>query len=308
MKPSRTNPPSCTLHAPAKLNLCLDLLGKRADGFHELRTVMTTVGLRDTVRIESQETNRSITLTVDPASPTGDGMPTDGSNLVVRALELQRQEAGVESGARVELCKRIPHAAGLGGGSSDAAAALIAGNRIWSLGWPVPRLCELGARLGSDIPFFVQAIADPRASLALATGRGESVTPQRLDFPRRPVVVLKPEKGLSTAQVYQACEPGDYGNPAGEEPCESLLQALASRNPDKLRGRLTNQLQLAAFRVAPWLESVGRAFERCGCAIHQLSGSGSAYFGVTRTMSEAMRLAARLRAFRLGRVYLTTFG
>ncbi|QDT67545.1 4-diphosphocytidyl-2-C-methyl-D-erythritol kinase [Planctomycetes bacterium MalM25] len=306
-RPSRPNPLSCALHAPAKLNLCLELLGKRQDGFHELRTVMATLGLFDTLRFEANDSSDTITLAVDPTSPTGRGMPTDENNLIVKSLLKLRESAGVDRGAWVSLTKRIPHAAGLGGGSSDAAAALIAGNRIWSLGWSIDRLSELGGQLGSDIPFFVRALAEPRQTMALATGRGEKITPQRLSARRQPVVVLKPETGLATAEVYQACRPGDYGDSEGDR-CGSLLTALASGNSNKLRGCLTNTLQAAALRVAPWLGAIEGAFERCGCAVHQLSGSGSAYFGVTRTMSEARRLAARLRAFRLGRVYTTTFG
>lgn len=306
-QPSRTEPRSCTLHAPAKLNLCLELLGKRPDGFHQLRTVMATLGLGDTLRVETNDSTDAISLAIDPTSPTGDGVPTDASNLVVQALQRLREAAGVTSGACVSLVKRVPHAAGLGGGSSDAAAALIAGARTWSLGWSVERLSQLGAQLGSDIPFFVNAIAKPGHTVALATGRGEEITPGSPCARRRPVVLLKPERGLSTAKVYQACDPGDYGDPEGDR-CGSLLAALTSGIPTKLGGQLTNALQAAAFRVTPWLEEVQRAFDRCGFVAHQLSGSGSAYFGVTRTMSEARRLAARLRAFRLGRVYTTTFG
>ncbi len=305
-RPSRTTTP-CVLHAPAKLNLCLELLGKREDGFHELRTVMTTVRLADTLRVGSLSDSRHIGLEIDPASPRSVGVPTDRSNLIVRALELLQSEADVSSGATVRLFKRIPSQAGLGGGSSDAAAALIAGNRVWGLGWPIERLSDLAARLGSDIPFFVHALADPRSRAARAEGRGERITPVQQALSSQPVVILKPAEGLSTAQVFSRCQPGDYGSPE-EDRCRSVAQALSLGSLTALAGGLANHLQAAAMRVAPWLSAVRERFDSAGCAVHQLSGSGSAYFGLTRTPREARRLAARLRALRVGQVYTTAFG
>ncbi|TWT99257.1 4-diphosphocytidyl-2-C-methyl-D-erythritol kinase [Botrimarina colliarenosi] len=298
---------TCRLDAPAKLNLCLELLGRRDDGFHHLRSLMATIGLRDTLRVTAEAPGSPVTLKLLGAPHLTRGVPTDGSNLVVRALESLRQEAQIDRGASVQLTKRVPSQAGLGGGSSDAAAALVAGAHVWELGWPRERLMEIGGRLGSDIPFFVAAIADRRRRAAVVAGRGEQVTPTPW-VAGLPVVVVKPAGGLSTAAVYGRCQPEDYAGVEGRDRTNDAATALASGDWRRLATTLRNHLQPAAVRLAPWLEGVRRAFDRCGCAGHQLSGSGSAYFGLFPTMSEARRAAVRLRALRVGQTLATTIG
>lgn len=268
---------------------------------------MTTIRLCDTLRVEVSPGENGITLDLETASPQAAGVPTDGSNLIIQALEALRREAGVERGARVSLTKRIPSQAGLGGGSSDAAAALLAGNRVWGINWPIERLAELSSRLGSDIPFFVHSCGSDRPQAAVATGRGEKVAPIEHALRGQPVVVVKPDAGLSTAQVFGQCEPADYEF-NGVDRCQSVAEALAKGDLRALSRGLTNGLQAAAMRFAPWLGAVRESFESAGFAVHQLSGSGSAYFGLTRTHSEARRLAARLRALRVGQTYATAFG
>lgn len=298
------------MHAPAKLNLCLELLGKRSDGFHELRTVMASVRLFDTLRLRAIDGVPASSLSVVGSGTAG--VPVDRTNLVLRALDSLQAEAGVESGVEAQLVKRIPNQAGLGGGSSDAAAALVAADRVWGLGWSVDRLAEIGARIGSDIPFFVHVMKKAPAWAALATGRGERIT---TSSPQGglPVVIVKPPGGLSTAGVFAATKSGDWAggdDPAEAEPNGSLLTLAALGRGhwcDLARG-MRNQLQAAAERVAPWLRQLRERFDECGCEVHQLSGSGSAYFGLAGSMREAGRLAARLRALRVGRVYATVIG
>lgn len=297
-----------SVHAPAKLNLCLELLGKQDDGFHRLRTVMATVGWCDTVRVRSEAAgNDSLRLKVLGAPHATAGVPTDGSNLVLRALDLLRTESKQTLGATVELVKRVPNQAGLGGGSSDAAAALIAGNQVWGLGWSLDRLCRLAAKLGSDLPFFVRAISDPRARFAVGTGRGELIKSFRAQA-GLPVVIVKPAAGLSTAQVYGACRQEDYLSSKADDRNAETAAALTAGNLRRLSDCMVNGLQAAAMRLAPWLASLAKHFEACGCYAHQLSGSGSAYFGLVPSMREAHRMGMRLRALRVGQVFVTTIG
>lgn len=291
---------TCTLHAPAKINLCLELLGKRRDGYHELRTVMASIGLCDTLQVRSTKTPEVCIRSVRG----GDyGLPIDESNLAVKSLMALRVAAGVERGAEIDLVKRIPSQAGLGGGSSDAAAALVAGARIWGIDWNRERLEGIGAKIGSDVPFFVRRLLDTQSVFALATGRGEQIT----RFAARrgtPLVLVKPPRGLSTAEVYSACKPDDYNRQATA--CDLVLQTLCSGSAGDLGSVMHNALQAAARRVAPWIDNLAQAFQATGCQAHQLSGSGSAYFGVMQTVNQARTIAAMLRARGVGRVWHAT--
>ena len=297
----------CTIQAPAKLNLYLHLLGKRHDGFHELETVMTPVRMFDRVAVEASRSISDDELRLSVDGDTGvDPIPTGKDNLVVCALDALRNEVGEALGAKVRLTKRIPSQAGLGGGSSDAAAALIAGNRVWGLGLPLARLGEIGARLGSDIPFFVHAIGarlqGRRIVGALCTGRGEKIEP--LDGPAgAPLVIVKPAYGLSTAEVYGACEPTDYNNrPAQSRTVVDCLRRGAWREAAPL---LRNTLQNAAERVAHGVTLIRQWFERANVVAHQLSGSGTAYFALCHSHAEARRVACAARAAGLGRAWAT---
>ncbi|WP_312151191.1 4-(cytidine 5'-diphospho)-2-C-methyl-D-erythritol kinase, partial [Paenibacillus odorifer] len=175
--------------APAKINLMLDVLHKRADGFHEVEMIMTMVDLAD--RLELSELPRD---TIIISSQAG-YIPLDEKNLAFQAARLIKDRYNVKSGVHIHLDKRIPVAAGLAGGSSDAAATLRGLNRLWRLGIPAQELQELGAELGSDVPFCVTG------GTALATGRGEKLTPIN-NPPQCWVVLAKPPINVSTAEVY----------------------------------------------------------------------------------------------------------
>src|SRR5436190_7755582 len=194
-----------SLRAPAKLNLFLDVLGRRGDGFHDLETLMVPIRLADQVsmtRTHPTVQPSEISLDVHTCWPmqTPDLLPVvpaGAHNLVVRSLKLLQERTGSAFGARVELVKRIPMAAGLGGGSSDAAAALRLANRVWQVNWDDDRLADLAAELGSDIPFFLSHGA------AICRGRGERV--ERLPpLPPLYFVIVKPVDALGTGEVYQA--------------------------------------------------------------------------------------------------------
>ena len=283
--------------APAKLNLFFEVLGKRNDGYHEIQTLMVPVDLYDTLYFREDSSGR---VELDCRQVPGIGglggyklgdVPEGRENLVVRALELLRSRAGVRSGASLRLVKRIPAAAGLGGGSSDAAAALAVANRGWNLGWSQPALAELAAELGSDVPFF---LAD---GPAICRGRGERVEPVAglgaLCF-----VVVRPPVGLATSAVYRACQvPTDPRSP------DPLLRAL-SRGSLAAAGRLlSNRLQPAAEGLSPWIRRLREEMARLDLLGHQMSGSGTCYFGLCRHARHARRVAGRLQANGVGTVF-----
>ncbi len=217
-------------------------------------------------------------------------VPVDGNNLIVRAVERLRAAAGVTAGAAIQLIKRIPSAAGLGGASSDAAAAMSAANACWKLGWSRASLAALSAELGSDIPFFFGSGA------AICRGRGELIEPLVLPSALH-VVVVRPPKGLSTALVYRHCSPAV--RPADVEP---LVAALRGGQQNGLGRLLTNRLEPAAASLTPWIARLRSAFDRLDCLGHQMSGSGTSYFGICRHARHARRVAARLRGEELGYV------
>lgn len=299
------------IRAPAKLNLFLDLLGRRGDGFHEVETLMVPIRLADTVslvptRAAEQGKAAEIRLAVQSAGPAGferaaAHVPAGPDNLVVRALELLRQQSGCDLGAEVELVKRIPAAAGLGGGSSDAAAALRLANRGWKLNWSEGRLAELAGEIGSDVPFFL------KSGPAVCRGRGERI--ERLPA-MKPVhfVVVKPPIGLNTGEVYRAfaANPQVAENHAtGVGQLVELVNRIRHGRIVNWHKLLRNRLQEAASLLTPWVERLRAAFDELGFLGHQLSGSGSAYFGVCRHAQHARRLATILRTRQLGLVYAT---
>jgi 4-diphosphocytidyl-2-C-methyl-D-erythritol kinase len=221
--------------------------------------------------------------------------------LVVRALELLRERTRCELGARVRLVKRIPTEAGMGGGSSDAAAALRLGSQAWQLDLPPAELSRLAAELGSDVPFFLAP------SPAVCRGRGEQV--QRLPYiPPLNVVIVKPPQGLTTADVYQAWdtrnEASQNAASAKRDPhrLEALIAALCRGDLHTLGRAMTNRLQAAASTLSPWIDRLQAAFSRLDFVGHQLTGSGTAYFGIARHAQHARRLATILRTRQLGLV------
>jgi 4-diphosphocytidyl-2-C-methyl-D-erythritol kinase len=303
----RTDDVKRTARAPAKLNLFLEITGRRVDGFHELETLIVPIRLADTLSLRATNPAAGcgpgkITLNVRnllPLRPPRQSfvLPTDDNNLVVRALTLLQQRSKCCFGAGVDLVKRIPVAAGLGGGSSDAAAALRLANRAWQLNWPNERLAELAAELGSDVPFFLSAGA------AVCRGRGEQVEPLR-GMPPLHFVVVKPEIGLSTSEVYRAHDV-QPSSTLGSMQVNQFIAELASARRSTLRHWLHNRLQAAAASLSPWVNRLHSVFDELDCVGHILSGSGSAYFGVCRHAQHARRLASNLRSRQLGLVYAT---
>jgi 4-diphosphocytidyl-2-C-methyl-D-erythritol kinase len=263
--------------APAKVNLHLEVLAKRADGYHDIETLMVAVSLYDTLNFK-EETSREIQFSCDHPSLT-----TGPDNLVRRAAELLRQHTGCRRGAAIRLSKRIPLAAGLAGGSSDAAATLAGLNRLWRLGLSGSELAKLGSQLGSDIAFFFSTPA------AWCTGRGEQVRPLRLGKSLR-FVLACPDVGLSTADVYR-------GVAVPDEPRSGdvIREAVREGGVSEIGRGLFNRLQPVAERLCPAVAALRRRLEGARPTGHLMSGSGTSLFALCRDHGEALRVARRLR-------------
>jgi 4-diphosphocytidyl-2-C-methyl-D-erythritol kinase len=259
--------------APAKVNLFLEVLRKRPDGYHDLATAMIAVNLYDTIEFE-RTPDASLSLTCDSPELT-----TGPENLVLRAAKCLQDSKAVPFGARIHLSKRIPTQAGLGGGSSDAAATLAALNALWNLNLSREELAPLAAQLGSDVAFF---LGD---GPAWCTGRGEIVEPLRT--PQRfHLVIVKPSVGLSTPLVYQRLTV-----PAEPTSGDAVRAALAAGDAAALGASLFNRLQAPAFDLQPIVKTVYDAVRTCdplGCL---LSGSGSSVFALCRDARDAHRVA-----------------
>ena len=258
------------------MNLALEVLGKRGDGYHEIATVLQAVDLFDRLTMEMADI-----LSLHADDPE---LPTDDGNLVMRAARLLQKAAGIEKGARLRLQKRIPVAAGLGGGSSDAAAALLGLNRLWGLRWPRARLQELAVELGMDVPFFLGT------GRAVARGRGERL--QALPGGGGYALVLvNPRTPLSTREVYGRVPAGWHAEPTGTE---RVIEALRRRNVAALAAALTNNLERVVEPVLPVIGRMKAALLAAGALGAIMSGSGPTVFGLARSLDHARQVRSRV--------------
>jgi 4-diphosphocytidyl-2-C-methyl-D-erythritol kinase len=270
--------------SPCKVNLLLNILGRRADGFHELETLMQPIPYHD--RLTFAKTASGVTLTCgDPL------LPTDSRNLVHRAACVFLQAAGISAGVRIHLDKRIPLAAGLGGGSGNAATALLGLNELF--GYPLggSQLFPLAAGLGSDVPFFLQA------NPALGEGRGEKVT--SLDpFPalkNAVFVLVHPGFGISTGWAYKmlANHPEALNGRPGR--ARALIDLLRTRSLAEAGAGFYNSLEVPALAKYPLLALFQEFFRENGAAATLMSGSGSTTFAIVSTRPEAEALVEKLK-------------
>jgi 4-diphosphocytidyl-2-C-methyl-D-erythritol kinase len=255
----------------AKINLGLEVLRKRPDGYHDIRTLFQSITLSDTVEIEGAA-DGVIRLEGDDAS-----IPWDGTNLVHRAARLLQTEGGTSAGARIRVAKRVPAGKGLGGGSSNAALTLFALNGLWGLGLEPARMADLAFRLGSDVPYFLLG------GLCLGEGRGEALTPLA-DFPPLPCVLAFPPFPIRTAEIYAGVEPSLTS--AGKD--SRIMRFLDTRD----YGLLGNDLENVVLRRHPELDGLKKFFKDHGAALSLVTGSGSAVFGLY-TDREKARTAQR---------------
>jgi 4-diphosphocytidyl-2-C-methyl-D-erythritol kinase len=263
------------LSAAAKVNLALEVLGRRPDGYHEIATVLQAVDLSDRLVLEEAD--------VFELASSAPDVPTDGTNLALRAAMALGDASGASRGARITLDKRIPVAAGLGGGSTDAAAVLAGLNRLWGLRWPVARLAEVAVTLGMDVPFFL------RGGAALATGRGERLEP--LAAGALALVLVHPGVGASTAEIYGGVTPAMYSD-GGR--ARAMVAALRSRRPARVAAGLVNGLGPVAVARCPDVARMQAALLAAGALGAAMSGSGLTVFGVARSFDHARQIRARV--------------
>lgn len=258
----------------AKVNLCLHIVGRRPDGYHELRTIFQSIGLHDTLEL-AFASQPGISLECDDAA-----LPTGRENLVWRALDAVRRELGLKRGIRARLAKQIPVGRGLGGGSSDAAAALLGLLRLTRSKLALPRLVELAAGLGADVPFFLFG------GRALGVGRGDEIYPLP-DGPKRWVVVVSPHGiGVSTRDAYRWA-----GARLTKRPRAPKLWSFCALCWSPQRGGAPNDFEAPVFARFPRLGRIKRALLQRGAAEAALAGSGSAVFGVFPNPAQARRAA-----------------
>ncbi|MBF0605416.1 MAG: 4-(cytidine 5'-diphospho)-2-C-methyl-D-erythritol kinase [Nitrospirae bacterium] len=249
--------------APAKVNLYLRIVGRRGDGYHLLESGMTFFPWFD--HLEVGCVGEGITLFCQPEVTV-----SSEDNLVYRAARLLQRKAGIVQGAQLRLTKVIPHGAGLGGGSSDAATALLALNRLWGLDWPVWKLCELGLELGADIPFFLGG------GSARVGGVGDVLAPYP-ECPQLELVVVYPDLALATASVYRGVTP-------------QMIATGFQRGLEPVQGWVfQNDLEQVARGLTPVIGTVCMMLRDLGASVTLMSGSGSAVFGVFDHAAQALR-------------------
>jgi len=265
------------VRAAAKVNFTLAVGAQRPDGYHAFESLMATVTLCDELTIRRGRSG--IRIHCDEAD-----VPVDTGNLVHRACSLLGWQAKVEPGVDMDLVKRIPTEAGLGGASSDAAACLLGLNELWGLHFPVEKLNEVAAVLGSDVSFFLSG------PLAICKGRGEQVCPLNFHWEFWAVVIQPPGK-LATRDVYKSHRVSD---PSCFGLAEQLTQSLPGGRPSSVCGRFCNDLEPAAFRLNSGLEQLRANLEAGGQVPVRLTGSGSAMFAVFDTRDQAVQFVQRI--------------
>ena len=274
---------AATIFTPAyaKINLTLAVLGRREDGYHRLASVMQTISLHDTLRFSvGADDHARDRFMCDVAELSA------ADNLVARAAALLREEVGrPDLTAEIELHKEVPAQGGLGGGSSDAATTLVALNALWGLGLSVERLESLAARLGSDTSYLVQG------GTASIEGRGEIVVPLP-DAESLWLVLARPSVGVSTAAVFGALAPADYGDAADTE---AVIAAVRAGQPLPF-DRMTNTLERGVIGGYPDVLRVRNTLFDLGASFVKMSGSGPSLFAPYRTLGDAARLYERAKA------------
>ncbi len=266
------------LKAAAKINLTLDILGKRPDGYHEVEMVMQAIELHDVVAIE--ETAGGIDV-----STNHPGLPGGPANIAYRAALLIKEEYGIKSGIKINITKNIPLAAGLAGGSTDAAAVLKGLNSLWELGLSYEQLLARAAQIGSDVAFCI------RGGTALARGRGEIIIPLP-DGPELWLVLVKPPLEVSTAEIYRKYNPARV---TGRPDTQRMISAVKQGDQEAIAGSLANVLESVTLPEYPVVGLVRERLEKAGVQRALMSGSGPTVFGITHNRDQAEKIAGVLR-------------
>lgn len=281
-----------TKEAYAKINLGLDVLRRREDGYHEVKMVMQTVGISDTLTF-TKKSEPGITLKTDNAE-----LSAGEDNLICRAAKLLFTRAGVTHGAEIYLQKRIPIAAGMAGGSTDAAAALLGLNELFEIGYSIEQLQNIGVMLGADIPYCIMG------GTALAQGIGESLT--KLPMPPKCIlVVAKPDINVSTKFVYENL----HADTLSYHPdIDGMVRAIKAGSLSGITDRLGNVLETVTIREYPVIDVIKNLMKNEGAENALMSGSGPTVFGIFTMEEEAQRAAEQIKAHKLAhQVFVTEF-
>lgn len=294
--------------APAKVNLFLEVLGRRSDGFHEIETVLCPVSLFDELTFslrQDPEIELEISLPKDvswsedaSAELKGDEVawqiPCGQDNLVHKAARAVQQRLGCKHGANIRLRKQIPASAGLGGGSSDAAAAVVAGLLAWNQ-WDRQLANKICSQIGSDVPFFLGS--ESQIGLAKASGRGEKCEA----IPAQPaleMIITHPPVGCSTAEIYALCRPT-----AAPKQAQEIITACESGQFQKIGAALFNALQSPASQTTDWIDRQLSIFATHGAAFALMSGSGSSCFALLEHAESGKSICASAARTGIRRVY-----
>jgi 4-diphosphocytidyl-2-C-methyl-D-erythritol kinase len=267
-----------SLRAPAKINWFLSVLNRRDDGYHAIVSLMQCVDLFDTLIFED---GYQLAVISDM-----DGVPVE-KNLVYRAAELMRAVEGSGRGARITLKKEIPLSAGLGGGSSDAAYTLTGLNRLWDMNLSAERLRELGSKIGSDVPFFIDTV------YAIVEGRGEVVTPLR-NTSETAVLLVNPGFPVSAGWAYHSLQ-SELTKKSVD--IKLFCQSLDRTDYGSLRTMLVNDLETVVSDVYPEIAGIKAMLAEQGAVISAMSGSGPTVFGVFRSVEETVKASLNMKPY-----------
>ncbi|MGX8794012.1 4-(cytidine 5'-diphospho)-2-C-methyl-D-erythritol kinase [Oceanobacillus sp. M60] len=266
--------------APAKINLSLDVLNKREDGYHDVEMVMTTIDLADRLELRELPADK-IQLSLESRY-----VPSDERNLAYQAAILFKKTYNIKKGVHIQIDKSIPVSAGLAGGSADAAAVLRGLNRLWGLNIPLAELADLGSQLGADIAFCVHS------KTAIAKGYGECI--ELLPAPPTCWVVLaRPDIGVSSYTVFDQIKISELQHPNTKQ----VLAALEERDFSKLCNHLGNALEPITFSMHPEVARLKEAMQLAGAEGVMMSGSGPTVFGLMKHHRKALRIYNSMRGF-----------
>lgn len=281
-----------TQRAYAKINIGLDVLRRRADGYHEVKMIMQTVDIYDELVLERRK-QPGIELRMDNSE-----LPSGGDNLICRAADLLFREKKITGGVNISLTKRIPIAAGMAGGSADAAAALRGVNELFDLGYSLKELQALGVGLGADIPYCLTG------GTMLSEGIGEILTPLPAP-PAAHLVIAKPDINVSTAFVYGNLHADSL---AWHPDIDGMIAALQKGDLDGITGRLGNVLETVTVKAHPVIEQIKELLRKQGAENALMSGSGPTVFGIFKEKETAARAAEAVERGQLVKqIFVTTF-
>lgn len=281
-----------TQRAYAKINIGLDVLRRRADGYHEVKMIMQTVDIYDELVLERRK-QPGIELRMDNSE-----LPSGGDNLICRAADLLFREKEITGGVNISLTKRIPIAAGMAGGSADAAAALRGVNELFDLGYSLTELQALGVGLGADIPYCLAG------GTMLSEGIGEILTPLPAP-PAAHLVIAKPDINVSTAFVYGNLHADRL---AWHPDIDGMIAALQKGDLDGITGRLGNVLETVTVKAHPVIEQIKELLRKQGAENALMSGSGPTVFGIFKEKETAARAAEAVERGQLAKqIFVTTF-